>query len=320
MFGGSSPSQLGMPPVQSFQYPNMDASAGNAFSNIGALGNVGGTGVGLGQQGAGIASGLAGSNAWMPGLMSALSAMGPAGGVANAGIGLGQGLLGGAGGLLSAIPQMLGQAFDPQGDLYKQTAASSNDQVMSNLAQSGLAKTPYGQSVAGNTANNFNINWQNNLLSRMLGGLGGAGQALGAVGGAGQMGEGLGSEGLRGAVGAGMAPFGVLSSVANTGLGALNSAIGGLGQSLGPLQQTIGDYLQYLQGGTGAMNAANQANLGAAQFAAQQQQQQYQNASSAFGGLGSMFGAMGPFGQFGAFGGGGGGGGLGSMLGGALLK
>lgn len=59
-------------------------------------------------------------------------------------------------------------AFDPQNALYNRTYSRLSDQIGAGNANSGLAGTPYGESVRGNTLGNFNIDWQNNLLQRMM--------------------------------------------------------------------------------------------------------------------------------------------------------
>lgn len=59
-------------------------------------------------------------------------------------------------------------AFDPQNALYNRTYNRVADQVGAGNANSGLAGTPYGESVRGNTLSNFNLDWQNNLLNRMV--------------------------------------------------------------------------------------------------------------------------------------------------------
>jgi hypothetical protein len=297
MFGGSSPSQLGVPPPQTFQYAGMGDAASGTLGDVSSLTDLfkGNQNI-LGQLGS-TAQGLIGSPYAQSGITSALGAMGPAGAVANAGIGLGGNLIGAAGGLMPAISAMLGQAFDPQGALYSRTAGQVQDQTLSNLANAGVATTPYGQGVLGNTMGNFNIDWQNNLLQRMLSGLGGAGGALGAMGNVGGMGEQLGAGGATNAVQAGLLPYSVEQGIGGQNMGLLQTLLGAGNTAMQPLQSGISDLLSYLTGGTQANSAANAANLGLGQLAANQQQQQYSNIGSAASGLGSMFGASGMFGK-----------------------
>ncbi len=60
------------------------------------------------------------------------------------------------------------QAFDPQNALYDRTYNRLSDQIGAGNANSGLANTPYGGSVRGNALGNFNIDWQNQQLQRMM--------------------------------------------------------------------------------------------------------------------------------------------------------
>lgn len=70
--------------------------------------------------------------------------------------------------LIGTGEQIQNAAFDPQQALYQRTQQQLQDQTNVNLANSGVASTPYGQSVLGNTLGNFNIDWQNNLLNREI--------------------------------------------------------------------------------------------------------------------------------------------------------
>src|SRR5579862_5466319 len=65
---------------------------------------------------------------------------------------------------LPAGQSVLQTGFDPQNALYARTAQQVGDAQQAALAQSGVANTPYGAGVAGQTASNFNIDWQNNQL------------------------------------------------------------------------------------------------------------------------------------------------------------
>lgn len=80
------------------------------------------------------------------------------------------------------IQQMLGEGFDPQGDVYGRAAHNLQDQTRVGLSSRGLDMTPYGAGVEGSTMGNFNLDWENNKLGRMNTALGGAGQGLGAMG------------------------------------------------------------------------------------------------------------------------------------------
>jgi hypothetical protein len=79
-------------------------------------------------------------------------------------------------------------AFDPQHALHDRTLNQLRSQTDTQLAETGLANTPYGAAVMGNALSNFNIDWQNQLLNREITGAEGAaqlyGQAIGAGSGA----------------------------------------------------------------------------------------------------------------------------------------
>jgi hypothetical protein len=78
---------------------------------------------------------------------------------------------------------IINAAFDPQNALYARTAQQLTDQTRAGLAARGLAMDPYGAGVEGSTMSNFNIDWQNNLLSRMVSGAQGV-EGLAGVGNA----------------------------------------------------------------------------------------------------------------------------------------
>ena len=84
----------------------------------------------------------------------------------------------GATNLAAGANQTLSTAYDPQGALFNRTQQQTLDQSNAVNAMSGVASTPYGASVTGNNLSNFDINWQNNQLSRQQTGLASAGSAL----------------------------------------------------------------------------------------------------------------------------------------------
>lgn len=219
--------------------------------------------------------------------------------------------------LTGASGSVLNTAFDPQQALYDRTAQQVLSQQNAINAMSGVAASPYGAGVTGNTMSNFNIDWQNQQLQRQLAGLQGAGQGFGnalnlgqgatnLMAGAaalpantqsalwnqilGRMGQlyNLGGTGLSGAQSAGAAPY--------------NTSVGQLQNSLQSLQSPIQNLNAYLQMAQNAANLNNQA----AQMGFQDQMQ-------AFGGIGNLLGlgGQGLFGSNGMFPGA-----LGSLFGG----
>ena len=156
-FGATYPSPTTFAPGGNID-PN--AVAGQYYGGIGGLGGYNTYGQLL-PQAMGIGQGMVGDP-------SAYGAM------AGANIGAGYGLGGaanayGAGSSLYGLaPSIMQQAFDPQSALYNQLYGQTQQQNLAALSNAGLATSPYGQGVLGNTMNNFNINWQNAQLQRML--------------------------------------------------------------------------------------------------------------------------------------------------------
>lgn len=110
--------------------------------------------------------------------------------------------------------QALRNAFDPQRDIYRQYLADVTDQANAQQALRGVANTPYGAAVTGDTLGRFNTAWnaqqiqnqnvgaqtattlQQQRLAAQLGG-GGLIKQAGELGlGAGQLGLGAGQLGL----------------------------------------------------------------------------------------------------------------------------
>lgn len=191
-------------------------------------------------------------NQYAPGLMA------NAAGVGGWEQGLGQQLAGAYAPLQQGAGQVMQSGMDPQNALYARTAQQLQEQIRAAEAARGIAMTPYGAGVEGQTMANFNIDWQNQQLQRQLAALQGAGGALGQYGAGVAGGAGLAQQG------AGF-PIGAMAGL----FGAQNEA----------LQPQI------------AANQAQQQML-MSLFSNQQQQQQQarQNQLSGLGGLGSLIG------------------------------
>lgn len=74
-----------------------------------------------------------------------------------------------------AIPQAIGYgnsimqtAMDPQNALYSRTQQQLTDQTRAGLEARGLDTSGVGAGIENNALSNFNIDWQNNLLSRQV--------------------------------------------------------------------------------------------------------------------------------------------------------
>lgn len=196
------------------------------------------------QQGAGVASGL--------GQQGALNQYGAGGALGNLGF--------------SQIPyaqSLYNMGFDPQQALYNRAAGQTQQGTLANLSNAGLATSPYGQGVLGNTMGNFNIDWQNQQLGRALQGAQGAGGVLQNA--AGLVGQGAGMQ--AGAPGQFLAasgmPYGAYGQIGQGQFGALQG-LQGIGQGAQNLaQQQVQDYLSYLGYGTQQQLANTQtAGLG----------------------------------------------------------
>lgn len=68
--------------------------------------------------------------------------------------------------------QVMQTAFDPQQALYNQQFQLQQQQAMANQASRGLAMSGVGAELSNQADQNFNINWQNQQLSRQIAGLG----------------------------------------------------------------------------------------------------------------------------------------------------
>ncbi len=191
-------------------------------------------------------------------------------------------LSGGIPQLMAGANQVYQTGLDPQQALYNQQFQRTNDQANVSNAQYGLT----GQQAAGNTQQadtNFNIDWQNNELSRQIAGLGGAAGAMGAAGSLGTTAAGLGGTGAGQLTTGGATPYGASASIAGQQQNALQAYIQ---QLLGPTtstENTIGQQQNYLN--TGVNASAQGANAALSDYYAQ-----LQNSSNIGSGIGDILG------------------------------
>ncbi len=163
-----------------------------------------------------------------------------------------------------------------QPQLYNFLQNQNTQQSNENLAQAGVATTPYGAGVTDWSNQQFNMNWQNFLQQQQLNAAGGAGTAFGQ--GA-QLQQQAPIQYLYG----GGLPYGTFNTIGQGGLSALTGLQQyGVGGSAIPTTQA-GLYSNYATGATGAnTNVANtglnQANLG------------WQEAAAPWQGLGQLAG------------------------------
>lgn len=233
--------------------------------------------------------------------------------VAGMQMGGAQGLYGAGQAGLPYASKILEMGFDPQDAYYNRAAGRLTDQTMAQLARSGVANTPYGQSVYGGTMGNFNLDWQNQALQRAnqgiqgYGGLGaGMGQQFGAA-------SNLGNQAMNTTYTGASLPYQAIEHYINQNLGALGQLNNAGMQTYALPQQAIGDI--------SAMITHQQA---ANQLGSQMQNQlfnQNQALGQAFGsniaglsqGLGTIFGNQNWFGGGGAQTGNSQGGGMGDI-------
>lgn len=76
--------------------------------------------------------------------------------------------------LIPYATQVLNMGLDPQSAIYNQTLQQTQDQINAENAASGIGTSPVGAQIDANALNNFNLNWQNNLLNRANTAAGGA--------------------------------------------------------------------------------------------------------------------------------------------------
>lgn len=224
--------------------------------------------------------------------------------------GVGQSAMTAGQNLLPYATPLLQAGFDPQNALYNRTLQQLQDQTRAAQAARGVATTPYGAGVEGSTLSNFNIDWQNNQLQRMLQGAQGAGGLTGA--GVGAMGAGAGMIGQGGRMygeGAGLQNMGVSNMAAAPGTLTQAAMLPyatyqGIGQGQ---DQALQQYYQMLASGMGLSQAPLTAALGLGQGATSAQGvannifgnklQQANLGWNQMGQLGQGFGSM--FGQIG---------------------
>jgi len=267
LFGGGGANSVQLPPQ--FNMPNMGGAAQNAYGGIGNLDQYTQLGssmmpyaqntfqglynnpyAGGAQAGANTASGL--------GMNAALGAYGAGGNLMGAGMMA-----------LPAAGQIMQTGFDPQQALYNRTAQQTQDQSLAGLAATGMATSPYGAGVEGQTMANFNIDWQNQQLGRQATAAGAAGGLLGAGGNAINMGAGIMNTAPGQYAGAAAMPYATSMGIGGGQNQAIQSMLG-LGQGAQGLANTqIQDYLAYLGVGNQAGGVANQQ----AALALQQQNQ-----------------------------------------------
>lgn len=238
LFGGTPASKI---PTYNFQ--NMPGADIGAFTGIQNLGNYN-IGAGYLPQYQGITQNLV-NNPYAGGYQQAANTTG------GAGFGAGAALTGTSLSTLPDVQALMNLGFDPQQALYHQLQNTNQQQNLAMLNQSGVGSTPYGQGVAEQANNLFNINWENAQLGRAAQASGAAGNLLGAAGSG-------ATTGLNQMTAGGALPYSTYSGINTDALAALSGATG-FGQQVAQIpQQQISDYLGYLGQGAQQQGVNNQ--------------------------------------------------------------
>lgn len=269
------------------QTQNIGGSFSNASNQISSLGGAYG---GLGPSTLPYAQATAASlynNPYAGGYQSgANTASGLGQNAALSGYGTGQYLTGAGTSLIPWASSIMQTGFDPQNALYNQLYQQNQAQGAVNNAQAGVANSPYGAGVLDQSGQNFNINWQNNLLGRET-------QAANAAGNLVSTGAGVAGQGVNMQYGAptelvqsAAIPYAAFSGIGQGQNQALNSllSIGQSGANLSNLP--ISDLLSFIGQQTGANQVANQA----AQVGLNQSQLGWNQLAQLGSGLGNLAG------------------------------
>lgn len=239
LFGGGTPASK----IPTYNFQNMPGADASAYQGIGGLSNYN-IGASYLPQYQGITQSLV-NNPYAGGYQAGANATGAAG------YGSGAALTGTALSTLPDVQALMNLGFDPQNALYSQLQNTNQQQNLAMLGNSGVANTPYGQGVAQQSNNLFNINWENQQLQRAIQAAGGAGGLLNNAG-AGT------STGLNQMTAGAALPYSTFQGINTDALSALSGATQ-FGQNVAQLpQQQIQDYLAYLGGGAQQQGVNNQ--------------------------------------------------------------
>lgn len=188
---------------------------------------------------------------------------------------------------MTGANQVLQMGFDPQNALYQRTLQQLNDTVNANEANRGITSSPYGASVANTADSNFNIDWQNNQLTKAIQALGGYTSGVTGANADYSGANTLGVAGAENTSNAGALPFDTSNAITGSQNSALNQLLSIIGnQGAGAWNtmdaNTLASYL-----GLGAQQSNQQANFN--QLSYQDALAAAASGSSGIGGLASGF-------------------------------
>ena len=189
--------------------------------------------------------------------------------------------------------QALNQGFDPQQSLYNQQYQQMQDQQNAQMAQSGIAGSPYAAGLENQASTNFNNQWQNQQLARESQAANTYNTLVNQSGqdftGAGM----LAQQASQTAYGAGQLPYQGYNVAPSTDLSTIGTAGSAGASALSPDISGMNSAGNYL----GLGNSASSSYNTAVNNAYQQQMQAYaannQANAGMFGGIGSMLGGIG---------------------------
>ncbi|WP_193098028.1 hypothetical protein [Burkholderia sp. Z1] len=292
--GGSSyytPSGLGMADTD---WQSLLSNLNNAYgANSANLNNYG-----LSS----LQSGMQANLQYAPGYQNAANAAGA--GYTNAGnalTGLGNLDLATQQSLLGAGQNVYQMGLDPQSALYDRTLNQLTQQTGATNSMYGLGSSAAGAGVQNQALSNFNIDWQNNQLSRALQGLQGYAGAANTAGSYGQAGGNALTLAPQYTLAGGATPYNTGQTIAGTP-GSLGNAYGSFLNSniYGPAEGLMSSIIPYMNYGAGAQSVPFQSQAqgaGAAGSMVSQGISGIGNAIQNAGGLGNFFnGTTGSFG------------------------
>lgn len=265
------------PALNTYQLPNIDQAAQGALGALGGIQNQYTPAAWQNYQN--IAS-----NPYFGGAIAgAQQAAGLGQGQALGQAGWGNMVSGQGAGLYPYAQGIMQTAMDPQSALYARTLQQVTEQTRAGQAARGIAMSPYGAGVENKALSDFNIDWQKQMLDRMIAGGNAAGGLYGQAGSQIAGGQQMGAAAPGQYYQASMYPYSVATGQGNTQMDALLKAYG---IPSGLAQNYMGYTGQGMQG-IGNLNTAQNAmfknQLTQANDAFNQQNQMFKNLGQGIG-------------------------------------
>lgn len=204
--------------------------------------------------------------------------------------------------LLGAGQNVYQMGLDPQNALYDRTLNQLTQQTGATNSMYGLGSSAAGAGVQNQALSNFNIDWQNNQLSRVLQGLQGYAGAANTAGSYGQAGANALTQAPQYTLAGGSTPYNVAQTIAGMP-GQLANIYGSFLNSnvYGPAEGLMSSIIPYMNYGAGAQSVPFQSQAqgaGAAGSLVSQGISGLGNSIQNAGGLGNFFnGTTGSFGS-----------------------